>query len=165
MTGNRDLRIHAIANTGDDTTDEELQQGDMAWEGCDLDDHAKDHNSSTREDHPTSTHAITKHESVDGTRQTSEFVDGRHERLHRRIVLGGCEYIVEGYITDNTRHDALLSIVSLRSNPSQLSSRLKTRHLRSYPKSKKPMVATVEIVKDSFLPDKPAKFGGIMDVR
>lgn len=32
-------------------------------------------------------------------------------------------------------------------------------HVRSYPKSKKPMVATVEIDHESFLPDMPAYCG------
>jgi hypothetical protein len=35
----------------------------------------------------------------------------------------------------------------------------------SYPKSKNPIVATVETVMDSFLPDKPAKFGAMMVVK
>lgn len=85
----------------------------MTHEGGYLDDHTDDHNNSAREDHPPTTRSITENEGEDSTRKTTQFVDGRHQSLHDRIILGGCEDVVERLVTDNTRHDTLYMRVSL----------------------------------------------------
>lgn len=63
--------VHAVADTSDNTAEDELQQRDLVGNGRDLDDDTDNHDNGTPDDHPTTTHPVTEEEGPDGTKETA----------------------------------------------------------------------------------------------
>ena len=62
--------VHAVSNTGDNTSEEELKKRDLVRHGGNLNDHTNNHDRGARNDHPATTGAVTEDESEDGTNKT-----------------------------------------------------------------------------------------------
>lgn len=108
--------VHAVANTSDDTANDELGQLDVTLDGGDLDNNTDNHDSSTPNNHPATTHPVTKNKCKNSTQQAANLIHRSNRSLHDIVVLGGPEHVVERGVRNDTGHDTLcvesVSIVS-----------------------------------------------------
>lgn len=100
--------VHAVTDTSDDTTEHELEQGNVSDESSDLNNDTNNHNSTTQHHHATTTNPVCGEQGEHGTEQTTSLVDGSNQSLHSRVSLGSSEYIVEVIGTNDTRHHTLI---------------------------------------------------------
>jgi len=74
----------------------------------DLNDDTDDHNSGTQEDTLATSELVTEDEDEDGTKQTTDGIDGDDETLVGRVILDFRERILEGGSRDDSTHDTLV---------------------------------------------------------
>jgi hypothetical protein len=157
--------VDAVADSRNDTSDDELCERVGVGRAGNLDDYSDDHDDSTEDHALATTKQIANGKHEDGTEETADLVDGSDQTLHGRVAPSGCEEVVEGGGGDDTRHDT-----GAQKSERVSSSRERARacvvgcdsHPWSYPNSKKPVVATVETASDRGLPERPMNFGGAM---
>ena len=105
--------VHAVADSRDDTTDDELRQLDLIPPGSNLDDDADDHDACPRDDGPPTTETIAEYEGEDGAEETAQLVDGGDGGLDEVLVvlaalLGGREELGEVLERNQSGHDTLV---------------------------------------------------------
>jgi len=73
-----------------------------------LDNDTKHHDRGSRHDDFPSTELVTKHQREHSPSKTSDFVDGRHEALDRRVVVRLGNLVVELRGRDQAAHHTLI---------------------------------------------------------
>lgn len=74
----------------------------------DLDQDACDHDVGAHHDGSSAAEPLADTQHEHGANETADLVDGRHEALHRRVILGFGDLAVELGRGDNTAHDAFM---------------------------------------------------------
>ena len=80
----------------------------MVRERGDLNNDTNDHDSTTQDNHATTTNPVSGEQGEHGTEQTTSLVNSSNQSLHSSVSPGGSEDIVEVLGTNNTRHHTLI---------------------------------------------------------
>lgn len=107
MVSGNGRSVHAVAETHNDSADEQLSERVGALHASNLNDNTESHDESAQHDVLASTKHIAGPENKHSTSQTSDFVDSSDETLHSRVVLGFREEVVEGGGGNDTAHDTV----------------------------------------------------------
>ena len=99
--------VDAVADTGNDSTDDELGELSVSLDGRDLDDDPDNHDKPSDNHGFPSAEEITTGEDADGAEKAADFVDGGDETLHGG-ALGLGEVVLELGGGDDAAHDALI---------------------------------------------------------
>lgn len=146
----------------------------------DLDQDACDHDVGAHHDGSSAAEPLADTQHEHGADETADLVDGRHEALHRRVILGFGDLAVELGRGDNAAHDAFMHMHCVSTTSHQWipgggsnspwsylwTDKQTDRYLRqnttpktvgrqTYPKSRKPVVHTNEIANWRDLPSRP----------
>lgn len=99
--------VDAVADSSDDTADDELSKLGVALDGRDLDNNTDYHDNTSHNHGASSAEKITNPEDEHGAHQAANLVDGSDQPLDR-LVLGFREIRVKGVSIYHSRHNPLV---------------------------------------------------------
>lgn len=112
MVSRNGRRVHAVAETHNDSADEQLSKGAGAGLASNLNNDTESHDEGAHHDILASAQQVAGPEDKHGTEQASDFVDSSDETLHGRVVFGFGEEVVEGGGGNDTAHDTVSGLLA-----------------------------------------------------
>lgn len=107
LVGRDSRSVDTVADSSDDTTDDELSKLGVTLDSRDLNDHTDDHDNASHDHSASSTEKITDPEDKHGSHQAANLVDGGDQPLDG-LILGFREVIMKRVGVNNTTHNPLI---------------------------------------------------------